>query len=134
MEECRKEKKILLEHMCVTTTRGSPATPISFCRPHPALQGLPSECACVRVCVCLCLCVCVCVCVCQYIGRHISETSEAIAIKFDKVTASAMRMHHILIFYLVFLLNYGHMSMSCKTLVSACFPSVFKLRMTVEYA
>ena len=29
---------------------------------------------------------------------HISATSEAITIKFDKVTASVMRMHHISIF------------------------------------
>ena len=26
---------------------------------------------------------------------HVSETSKAIAIKFNKVTASDMRMHHI---------------------------------------
>ena len=31
------------------------------------------------------------------VASHISETSEAISIKFDTVTASVMRMHHVLI-------------------------------------
>ena len=30
------------------------------------------------------------------VACHISETSEAIAIKFDTVTASVTRMHHVL--------------------------------------
>ena len=68
------------------------------------------------------VCVSVCVSVCPSVASHISETSEAIAIKFDKLTASVTKMHHIS--------NYGHMSMSCKTLVSACcaFQSHFQLR------
>ena len=34
---------------------------------------------------------------CLSVTSHISETSEAIAIKFDTVTASVMRMHQVLI-------------------------------------
>ena len=34
---------------------------------------------------------------CVSIASHISETMEAIVIKFDKVTALVMPMHHILI-------------------------------------
>ena len=34
-------------------------------------------------------------CVCLSVTSHISETSEAIASKFDKVTASVMTLHHI---------------------------------------
>ena len=47
------------------------------------------------VCVCLCLSVCLSVCLsaCLYIASHISETSEMIAIKFDKVTVSVMAMN-----------------------------------------
>ena len=33
--------------------------------------------------------------VCVSVASHISTTSEAIAVKFDKVTASVMTMHHI---------------------------------------
>ena len=40
----------------------------------------------------------VCVSVCQPVVSHISETSEAIAIKFDKVTASVMTMHCVSVF------------------------------------
>ena len=36
-------------------------------------------------------------CVCLSVASHISETSETITIKFDTVTASVMRMHHMLI-------------------------------------
>ena len=56
------------------------------------------------VCVCVCVCVSVHLCVCMYVTSHISETSEEISIKFDKVTASVTRMHHILsIFTLTFI-------------------------------
>ena len=41
--------------------------------------------------------VCVCVCVCVSIASPISKTSDAIAINFDTVTASGLRMHHVLI-------------------------------------
>ena len=40
------------------------------------------------------LCACVCVCVCVFVANHTSETSEAITIKLDTVTAS---LHHVLI-------------------------------------
>ena len=36
-------------------------------------------------------------CVCLSVTSHISETGEAIAIKFDTVAASDMEMHHVLI-------------------------------------
>ena len=55
-------------------------------------------CACVRACVRACDCLVVCLSVCLPVASHISETSEAIAIKFDKVTASVMTMHHASIF------------------------------------
>ena len=45
----------------------------------------------------MCLSVHACVYVCLSVTSHISETSEAIAIKFDTVTASVMRMHQVLI-------------------------------------
>ena len=32
--------------------------------------------------------------VCLFVASHISETSEGIAITFDTMTASVMRMHH----------------------------------------
>ena len=46
----------------------------------------------------------------DFLSDHISETSEAIAIKFDKVTASGMRMQHVS-FLVAFVLNvwpHGH--------------------------
>ena len=42
---------------------------------------------------------CVCVCVILSVASCISETSEAIAIKFDLVTASVTGMHHMLIIF-----------------------------------
>ena len=39
-------------------------------------------------------------CVCLSVASHISETSEAIAITFDTVTATVVRMYHITCFYL----------------------------------
>ena len=36
----------------------------------------------------------VCECVCLSVASHISETSQAIAIAFDNVTALVTRMHH----------------------------------------
>ena len=58
-------------------------------------------CLCVHLCVCMCACMLVCihVSVCPPIASHISETSasEAIAVKFDTMTASVTRMHHMLI-------------------------------------
>ena len=42
--------------------------------------------------------VCVCwLCVCLSVTSHISETSWAIAIRFDTVTVSVTRMHHVFI-------------------------------------
>ena len=37
--------------------------------------------------------------VCLSVASHSSETSEAIAITFDTVTASVMRMHHVSFFF-----------------------------------
>ena len=62
-------------------------------------------CVCVRMCVCVCVrvFVCVCVCVrarahvCLSVASHISESSEAIAVKFDTVTSSVARMNHLFI-------------------------------------
>ena len=51
-------------------------------------------CACVRAFMCVCVCVRVDVCV--SVASHISETSEAIAIKFENVAASGTIMHHVL--------------------------------------
>ena len=45
----------------------------------------------------MCVCVCVCLSACLLVSSHISETSEAIAIKFETVTASVTRMHHVFI-------------------------------------
>ena len=56
------------------------------------------------------------------VASHISETSEAKAIKFDKVTASVMTMSHISILVALILI-YGHTSMFCTTLGSVCFSS-----------
>ena len=39
----------------------------------------------------------VCLSVCLSIASRISETNEAIAITYDKVTASVTRMHHMLL-------------------------------------
>ena len=39
-----------------------------------------------------------CLCMCLSIASHISETSEAIAISFDIVTPSVMRMHRVSFF------------------------------------
>ena len=51
-----------------------------------------------------CLSVSVCLSVCPSIASHISETRQAITIKFDKVTASVTRMYHVLtIFTLTFI-------------------------------
>ena len=36
---------------------------------------------------------------CVSVVRHISETSETIVIKFDAVTASVTRMHHVFIIW-----------------------------------
>ena len=41
--------------------------------------------------------VCLCACVCAHTLPALSETSEAIPIKFDTVTVSVTRMHHMLI-------------------------------------
>ena len=49
------------------------------------------------------LTVCVCVYVCRSTTSHISETYEAIAIKFDTVTASVTGMHHVFIIILTFI-------------------------------
>ena len=56
-----------------------------------------SRCAYVLCLAQFCACVCVCVCVCPSVAHNISERSEAIAIKFDPVTASVTRTHHMLI-------------------------------------
>ena len=73
-------------------------------------------CVCMPVCVCIhvCICVCVyitisllhnhnvslsdlCVCLSVFLASDSSETIEVIIIKFGTVTASDMRMHHMLI-------------------------------------
>ena len=67
--------------------------------------------ACVRVCVCVYVCVCVCACVrtcvracgreggraCVSLASDSSETIEVIIVELGTVTASYMRMHHVLI-------------------------------------
>ena len=45
---------------------------------------------------------------CVSVASHISETSEAIAIKVDTVTASVTRMHHVLIIILSLTFIQGH--------------------------
>ena len=52
-----------------------------------------------RVCVCVYVCVCVRARVhaCLSVASHISDTSEAIAVTFDTVAASVMRLHRVLI-------------------------------------
>ena len=57
------------------------------------------------------VCLFVCVCVCLSVASHISETTKAIAIKCDTVTASAMRMHHVLIILTLALVQ-GHTDLS----------------------
>ena len=79
------------------------------------------------------LSVCLCQCVCLSIASHVSETSEAIAFKFDKVTASTMGMHHVSIL-VTFTLNRGNTSLSCKILVSECFPSALSVSRRVKDA
>ena len=59
--------------------------------------------------------VCACVCVylrsvCLSFASHISETSEAIAIKFYTVTVSVTRMHHMLIILTLTFIQ-GHMDL-----------------------
>ena len=57
-------------------------------------------CTCVRVCaVCVyeCLYVCLCVCVCVSLASDSSETIEVTIIILGRVTASDIRMHHVLI-------------------------------------
>ena len=52
----------------------------------------------VHLCMYVCVCVCVCVRACvSFHCQHIAETSEAIAIKFDRITASVTGIHHVLI-------------------------------------
>ena len=38
---------------------------------------------------------CLCVCVCLSVASHMSESSEAITITFETMTASVTRMHHV---------------------------------------
>ena len=38
-----------------------------------------------------------CLSVCLSVVSHISETTKEIAVKFDTVTASVMRIHHVFI-------------------------------------
>ena len=42
--------------------------------------------------------VCVCVSICLSVTSHISETSEAVTMKVDKVTVLVMRMYHASMF------------------------------------
>ena len=59
------------------------------------------------MCVCACVHAFVCVCVSLCRQPYLSETSEAIAITFDTVTASVTRMHHML-FILTLTFIQGH--------------------------
>ena len=59
------------------------------------------------LCVCVHACVCVCVCVCLSLTSDSLETVKVIFIKFGTVTASDMRMHHMLII-LTFTFIHGH--------------------------
>ena len=54
---------------------------------------------CVGVCVgvCVCVCVCVCLCVCVSLASDFTETVEVIIVNLGVVTASDMRMHHVLL-------------------------------------
>ena len=54
---------------------------------------------CARVCVCVCACVSACVraCVCVSLASDSSETVEVTIVKHGTVTASDMKMHHMLI-------------------------------------
>ena len=54
---------------------------------------------------------CLSVCLSASVASHISETSKAIAIKFDTVTASVMRMHHVsIILTLAFAQGHTHLN------------------------
>ena len=61
----------------------------------------------------VCVCVSVCLSVRLSIARRISETSEAIAIKFDMVTASVTRMHHVLMVLTLSFIQ-GHTKLKCE--------------------
>ena len=52
-----------------------------------------------RVCVCVCMCVYVRACMCVSLARDSSETIKITIIKRGTVTASDMRMHHVLIIF-----------------------------------
>ena len=58
------------------------------------------------VCVCV-VCGVWCVCVCVSLTNDSSETIKVIIIKFGKVTASDMKMHHVLIILTVTFIQ-GH--------------------------
>ena len=58
-------------------------------------------CVCARVCVCMRACVCVCVCV--SVAGYSSESVEVIIRTLGMVTATDMRMQHVLIVTLIFI-------------------------------
>ena len=68
---------------------------------------------------CVCVYLSVFIFYCQLCQPYL-ETCEAIAIQFDRVTSSVMRMHRQIMcqFWVAFILNYDHSSMPYKTLVS----------------
>ena len=57
--------------------------------------------------VSVCVTVCVPTCVCVSLASDFSETIEGIIIKLDTVTASDMRMHHVLTILTLILME-GH--------------------------
>ena len=71
--------------------------------------------------------VCVCVSVCLSIASHIPETSEAIAVKFYKLKASVMTMHHMSIFSCLHLDLRPHEQVQRNTV---CFPGVLLSALT----
>ena len=71
----------------------------------------------------LSVCLCVCLCVRLSIARHISETSETIAIKLDTVTTAVARMHHMLI---ILTLIQGHADLNNEIRNTQLFQELFK--------
>ena len=79
-------------------------------------------------------CVHACVRVCLSVASHISQTSQAIAITFDTVTASATKMHHVLIILtLIFIqghtdLNHEHSNCLIISKTLQAMPTMFAVK------
>ena len=65
---------------------------------------------CMRVCMHVCVCTCVSVCVCVSLASDSSETTEVVIIKHGTVTASGMRMQHVLITLTLTFIQESHRS------------------------